>query len=173
MNDADLKKIIDTAKEQGHRIVTAESLTGGGICAALTRISGASAVVNGGFGVYQDEMKASLLDVPVELLQEFTAVSAQVANAMAKGALEKTGIFHLANPSDIAIAVTGYASDPGDLAPASDTGLVYIGIGTDFNSAANPEIKVYEHRFEGDRDAVRQQTTDTALGYVQQILGIQ
>jgi len=165
--ESTLKEIIELATERGIRIITAESLTCGQVSASLANISGASAVVNGGFSVYQDEMKATQLGVPTDLLATFTAVSAQVAEAMAIGALEKTNSAVLGNKaSNIAIAVTGYASSPGDLAPESDTGLVYIALATAFDQAAAPSVTVYEHRFEGDRSAVRAQTTEQALGYI-------
>ena len=60
---------------QGKTLVTAESLTGGGLGAALTAVSGASAVYKGGIISYTNEVKHKLLGVPMELLDQFGAVS--------------------------------------------------------------------------------------------------
>lgn len=164
MQDTDVEKLLGDMAGRNFKIATAESLTCGLIGSTLTRISGASVVVNGGFMVYSDAIKNKLLDVPVEVLARFTAVSEPVARYMAQGALRKTG-------SQIAVAVTGYAGSTGGLAPGSD-GLVYIGLAWRFNDAADGEYnEVFEHRFAGNRDEVRQQTVDTALGHVKNLLG--
>ena len=67
----------------GKSLVTAESLTGGGIGAALTAVSGASKVFKGGIISYTDQVKHQLLGVSVDILSVFGAVSAPVAEAMA------------------------------------------------------------------------------------------
>lgn len=173
MKDADVKDLLGRLKKKKLHIVTAESLTGGLISATLTRISGASETVLGGPDVYQDRMKTLELDVPPRMLEQFTAVSSQVAKAMVEGAFRKYNQEALGHQwANVAVAVTGYASDPGDYSPngSADTGLVYIGIGSKFTEAADLKIDIYEHRFDGDRDAVRAQTVDTALGYVVELV---
>lgn len=171
MQESSLKDIIERARAGNLRIITAESLTCGMISSALTEISGASNVINGSFGVYQDEMKSSQLGVPPELLAQFSAVSKPVARSMAAGALLKTGPEALGDKaSHISLAVTGYAGSTGGYAPESNAGLVYIAIGTRFDTAANPEVKVYEHRFPGGREEVRAATTDQALEYLHALL---
>jgi len=163
--------ILANAENQNIRIVTAESLTAGMISAKLANISGASLVLNGGFNVYQDEMKSSLLGVAPKLLEEFSAVSGEVAQAMAEGALEKTGDKALGDKaSNLAIAVTGYADANGQPSPFNDSGLVYIAIARKFGEAAAPQTDVYEHRFDGDRNEVREQTLDAALTYVHDMI---
>ena len=69
----------------GKTLVTAESLTGGGIGAALTAVSGASAVYKGGVISYTNEVKHGVLGVSEEMLKIHGAVSAPVAEAMALG----------------------------------------------------------------------------------------
>ena len=71
------------AQLAGKTLVTAESLTGGGIGAALTAVPGASAVFKGGIISYTDEVKREVLGVPAVYLSSFGAVSAPVAEAMA------------------------------------------------------------------------------------------
>ena len=91
----------------GRRLATAESLTGGGIGAAITSVSGASAVFAGGVISYTNEVKNQVLGVPVEVLNTCGAVSAPVAKAMAEGARRVIG-------ADVAVAVTGLAGPDAD-----------------------------------------------------------
>ena len=91
----------------GRRLATAESLTGGGIGAAVTSVSGASAVFAGGVISYTNEVKHNVLGVPEEVLDTCGAVSAPVAQAMAQGAKGVIG-------ADVAVAVTGLAGPDGD-----------------------------------------------------------
>ena len=67
----------------GKTLVTAESLTGGGIGNALTAVSGSSAVYKGGIISYTNEVKNKLLGVPMDVLEQYGAVSKPVARAMA------------------------------------------------------------------------------------------
>ena len=70
---------------QGKTLVTAESLTGGGVGAALTSVSGSSAVYKGGIISYTNAVKNRILGVPQEVLDQHGAVSEPVAKAMAEG----------------------------------------------------------------------------------------
>jgi PncC family amidohydrolase len=79
---ADLVASLDAARLG---IATAESLTGGLVCAALTDVPGASAVVRGSVVAYATEVKAQLLGVDAELLATGGAVQAEVASQMATG----------------------------------------------------------------------------------------
>ena len=88
------------AKLQGKTLVTAESLTGGGIGALLTAVPGASKVYKGGIISYWSEIKARLLNVSAMDLIMHGPVSGEVAKAMADGA-------RLALHTDFAISVTG------------------------------------------------------------------
>ena len=160
MHDSEIAEILETLKSNGLRIATAESLTCGGIANALTRISGASDAVNGGFCVYTNEIKTKLLGVPKDMLDRLTAVSGPVARAMAEGALERTG-------SDITVAVTGYAGK----GPSEDMdGVVYVSVAQNFNGRARPETEVWRHQFPGGREEVRRRTVDAALEHVRDTL---
>ncbi len=134
---------------QGKTLATAESLTGGGIGAVLTAVSGASAVYKGGIISYTDEVKREVLGVPGAYLTAFGAVSAPVAEAMAQGARELL-------KADMAVSVTGLAGPGGDEFGHA-VGTVFIGF------ADNCGTSVSEHHFSGDRQAVRDQTIEAAL----------
>ena len=134
---------------QGKTLATAESCTGGGIGAALTAVSGSSAVFCGGIISYTNDVKQKLLNVPGELLMEKGAVSPEVAEAMAIGARK-------ALHADIAVSVTGLAGPGGD-AYGNPVGTVYIGY-ADANIVLNRGFC-----FPGDREAVRSQAVQQAL----------
>ena len=134
---------------QGRTLVTAESLTGGGIGAALTAVPGASAVYKGGVISYCDEVKREVLGVPGEVLETCGAVSARTAGYMASGARKLL-------QADIAVAVTGLAGPGGDEFGHA-VGTVFVG----FASAQKSVVK--EFRFTGSREEVRQQTVEAAL----------
>lgn len=134
---------------QGKTLVTAESLTGGGIGAALTAVSGSSAVYKGGIISYTDSVKEQMLGVPREILETFGAVSAQTAECMARGVREKLG-------ADVAVSVTGLAGPGGDEF-GHPVGTVFIGYASDKLSF------VKECHFSGSREDVRNQTIQKAL----------
>ena len=141
---------------KGKTLVTAESITGGGIGAALTAVPGASAVYRGGIISYCDDVKHALLGVPREVLEQFGAVSRPTALAMAMGAREKL-------QADAAIAVTGLAGPGGDDF-GNPVGTVFIAF-ADGNGA-----NVRECRISGSRDAIRNQTVRIALELVLEMM---
>lgn len=136
----------------GKRLATAESLTGGGIGAALTSVSGASKVYAGGIISYTNEVKHHLLGVSAELLDTLGAVSAPVAQAMAHGAKQALG-------ADVAVSVTGLAGPDGDEFGHS-VGTVFIGY------ADREAAFAREYHFSGDRAEVREQTIAAALALI-------
>ena len=136
-------------KLNGKTLVTAESCTGGGIGAALTAVPGSSAVYKGGVVSYTDKVKKTVLGVDGELLNQYGAVSAPVAQAMA------AGVRQLINAS-IAVSVTGLAGPGGDKF-GNPVGTVFIGFESDGLSI------VKQYRFSGDRESVRTQAVEEAL----------
>ena len=104
---------------EGKTLVTAESLTGGGIGAALTAVSGASAVFKGGVISYCDEVKHEILGVSWDVLERYGAVSMLTAKAMASGVREML-------KADYAVSVTGLAGPGGDEFGHA-VGTVFIG----------------------------------------------
>src|SRR3954452_11008422 len=134
----------------GLMLATAESCTGGLIAGALTEIAGSSSVVERGFVTYSNEAKTELLSVPAELIGRLGAVSAEVAKAMAVGAVGHSR-------ADVAVAVTGIAG-PGGETPGKPVGLVYFGI-----ARRGGVVRHERHVFPGDRSAVRLAAVRAAL----------
>ena len=141
-------------KLNGKTLVTAESMTGGGIGAALTAVPGSSAVYKGGVVSYTDKVKKTVLGVDGELLNQYGAVSAPVAQAMAAGVRQLIS-------ASIAVSVTGLAGPGGDKF-GNPVGTVFIGFESDGFSI------VKQYRFSGDRDAVRTQAIQEALKLILQ-----
>lgn len=133
----------------GKTLVTAESLTGGGIGAALTAVPGASQVFKGGIISYTNAVKQAMLHVPEEDLEAYGAVSAPVADAMARGARQIL-------QADVAVSVTGLAGPGGDDF-GHCVGTVFIGYADACKSS------VQECHFTGNRDSIREQTIQAAL----------
>ena len=136
-------------KLQGRTLVSAESCTGGGIGAALTAVPGSSEVYKGGIISYTNWVKANVLHVPQTMLG---AVSAPVAEAMAKGAREVL-------QADVAVSVTGLAGPGGD-EYGNPVGTVFLGYSDE------KETIFREFHFQGDREAVRSQALKEALKLV-------
>lgn len=149
--------LLQNCQAAGLMVATAESCTGGLIAGALTEIAGSSAVVDRGFVTYSNEAKQAILGVPEQLLDSHGAVSAEVAKAMAEGALE-------ASLADLSIAVTGVAG-PGGGSAAKPIGLVHFGC-----ARRGQRTHLAAEIFSGDRSAVRRQAIIKALAMLQQRL---
>ena len=110
--------LVDEAGERKLRVVTAESCTGGLVAAAITAVTGASAVFDRGFVTYSNRAKQEMLGIAGDLIADYGAVSEPVARMMAEGALENSN-------AHISVAITGVAGPTGgtDLKPV---GLVHI-----------------------------------------------
>ena len=134
---------------RGLTFAAAESCTGGLITHRLTNVPGSSAYVLGGIVAYANEAKTKLLNVQVETLKRYGAVSEQVAREMAQGAC-------LALGTDVALSVTGIAG-PGGGTAAKPVGLTYIGL------CAPGRDQVVRHLFTGDRDRNKLAAADAAL----------
>lgn len=143
--------ILKKAGTEGLMVAAAESCTGGMIAAALTDAPGSSAVFERGFVTYSNEAKAEMLGVPMTLILAHGAVSGEVAQAMAQGALARSR-------ADIAVSVTGIAGPDGGSAE-KPVGLVWFGLATRAG-AARVERRVFA---QGSRDFVRAKATETAL----------
>ncbi len=142
--------VVSTCAAQSVRLVLAESCTGGLVAAALTAIPGSSTVVECGFVVYSNTAKTDQLGVPPALIEHYGAVSAEVAGAMAAGALR-------VSPADLALSVTGIAG-PGGATSTKPVGLVFIGV-----ARRDRPSTVERCQFSGDRAKIRAQTVQRAL----------
>lgn len=134
---------------QGKTLVTAESLTGGGIGAAITAVSGASAVYKGGVVSYTNAVKQHVLGVPAEVLERYGAVSQWTAGYMVSGVRKLL-------EADVAVSVTGLAG-PGSDEFGNPVGTVFIG----YEDARTAVVK--RCFFSGTREEIREQTMETAL----------
>lgn len=144
------REIISRYGHEKAKIATAESCTGGMLATALTEIPGSSAIFDRGFISYNNEAKIDVLGVLPELLAKHGPVSPEVAEAMAKGALEYSR-------ADVALAVTGIAGPSGGT-PQTPIGLVYFGLATKAGAVFH-----VQGQFSGDRDAIRLQATQEGL----------
>lgn len=158
-NGDSLEAVIGTLlRERSATLAIAESLTGGQLGQRITSVSGSSDYFLGGFLTYSDKMKSALLGVDPALLAAHTAVSAEVAAAMASGARTRTG-------ADFAIATTGEAG------PKSNTGAppgtAFIGFASKDGSEAVRFV------MPGDRARVRGFTSNAALDLLRRrLLGL-
>ncbi|MCA0904746.1 CinA family protein [Qipengyuania aquimaris] len=100
------KRVIEENSAIGRKVVLAESCTGGLVAGALTEIPGSSAVLDRGFVTYSNESKMEMLDVSLDIIETFGAVSIACAWAMAKGALARSN-------ADVAVAISGVAGPGG------------------------------------------------------------
>lgn len=140
-------RLLKLLVARGETVTFAESCTGGGLAAAFTANSGSSAALKQAYVTYCDEAKASVLGVSRDVLARQTAVSAQVAAEMARGARRAAG-------ADLALSVTGLAGPDGDR--VRPVGLVYIG------AAYGDDVQVVRCQFAGSRAAVREQAAAVA-----------
>lgn len=137
-------------------VTTAESCTGGLLASRLINVPGASAVIKSALITYCDEEKTRLLSVPKELLEKYTAVSAEVAEAMAIGGAKAGG-------ANACLSVTGIAGPDGGT-KERPVGLVYIGC------YLNGKTIVSEYRLRGNREKIREQAVVQALDLLRRCL---
>jgi len=142
--------LVSAVGTRGLTLATAESCTGGMVAAAITDVAGASAVFLGGVVSYANEVKQSALRVNSATLDEFGAVSAQVATEMAEGARSALG-------ADLAVSTTGIAGPDGGSAD-KPVGLVWFAV-----AGPNGTVTTERRFFGGSRESVRARATATAL----------
>lgn len=136
-------------------VATAESLTGGLVCAALTSVPGASAVVFGGVASYSTDLKTRVLGVPADAIAEHGTVAADTARLMADGVRRLTG-------ADVGVATTGVAGpDPIEGHPV---GTVFVAV------TRESECQVRALTCHGSREQIRRQTVEAALELVLKVL---
>lgn len=161
VSDAELLALAQTLSQsllaRGWMLATAESCTGGLIAATCTELSGSSTWFDRGFVTYSNAAKSDLIDVPPALIAQHGAVSAAVAEAMARGA-------RIHSAAQVALAVTGVAGPTGGSAD-KPVGTVWFG----WSLPDRSQVEV--RQFHGDRRAVRRQTVRHALAVLVDALG--
>jgi len=136
-------------KSQGLILATAESCTGGGVAQAITEVAGSSEWFECGFITYSNASKSDMLDVPEALIVRYGAVSDEVAQAMAEGALANSN-------ATITLSTTGIAG-PGGAVPGKPVGTICFAWAMAHRTFSERLV------FQGDRRAVRQQTVAHSL----------
>jgi nicotinamide-nucleotide amidase len=163
---AQVAALGDALRARGWRLATAESCTGGLLAGVCTAPAGASDWFAAGFVTYANDAKSALLGVPEPLIDRHGAVSAEVADAMARGALARAGV-------QLALSITGIAG-PGGGSAAKPVGTVWLGLAwahpreTQEGLPAGGDAPLVASRTErlnldGDRAAIRGQTVAIAL----------
>jgi nicotinamide-nucleotide amidase len=145
--------------ERGWRLATAESCTGGLLAKRVTDTPGSSRYFERGFVAYSNAAKLEMLGVNAADLEAHGAVSAPVAEQMARGARERAG-------AEVGVGVTGVAGPEGG-SEQKPVGTVFVGLTSPLGGA------VRQYRFAGTRATVRERTAQTALDLVRrQLLGL-
>ena len=147
---------VDALRVAGATVATAESLTGGLVCATLVSVPGASDVVRGGVVAYAAEVKIAVLGVDETLVTERGTVDAEVAAQMAAGVRDRLGATY-------GISTTGVAGPgPSEGKPA---GTVHVAV-------AGPHgVETRLLALSGDRDQIRSETVDALLSWLVARLG--
>lgn len=155
-------EVIAALIARGATVATAESLTGGLVCAALTSVPGASAAVRGAVVSYAVPVKADVLDVDPDLLERRGAVDPAVAVQMALGVRRLLS-------ADYAVATTGAAGP--DPAPGGASGEP-VPAGRGFVAVAGPsgEVALGFVCEEQDREGVRRHAVQSALALLGRVL---
>jgi nicotinamide-nucleotide amidase len=151
------RKVGRACKRRKVEIVTAESCTGGGLAAAITRISGSAKWYERGFVTYANDAKKDLLGVSQRTLKRHGAVSEEVAREMAVGALANSR-------ADVSVSVTGIAGPTGAV-PGKPVGTVWL-----CWAARSGPVQSRRFLFKGGRVEVRMQTVAMALQGVLDLL---
>lgn len=146
------RAVLSACRAQGMTLATAESCTGGLVAGALTGIAGSSDVVECGFVTYSNAAKTKLIGVPEALMAAHGAVSAEVAAAMAEGALRVSG-------ASLAVSITGVAG-PGGGSAAKPVGLVHLAV-----AARDGRVNRIERRYDAalGRSGIRRAAVCDAL----------
>jgi len=151
-----VNKLSDELKKHHVTVATAESCTGGLLAHILTNVSGSSTYFDRGVISYSNKAKQELLGVSEELLIKCGAVSAEVAEAMAKGIQQQTSV-------DYGLATTGIAGPTGGTKD-KPIGLVFIAIATKDN------VVIKRFLFSGNRLTNKENTVTAALEFLLEIL---
>ncbi len=152
------KAVVSLLKEKDIKIATAESCTAGLLSTRITEVPGASAVFECGVAAYSKEIKHNVLGVPEALLEEYGAVSPEVACAMAMGARKVSG-------AKLGVGITGVAGpDPSEDKPV---GTVFIALADEKRTWVK---QIVAGHGTGDREYIRHLATSNALDLVRRYL---
>lgn len=154
------EKAVETLKMLGLTVGCAESCTGGLLAGAITSVSGASSVFECGVVSYSERIKAELLGMTQEFIDEYCVVSAEVALAMAKGIIKLSGC-------GVGVGITGIAG-PGGGTDEQPVGTIYVSV-VYKDKDITKDLKLYE-KGSFDRNTNRLLTVAYALESIVDIL---
>ena len=149
--------VVRLARAAKKMVATAESCTGGEVASRITDVPHSSEMFNYGWVTYANVTKMSELGVPANLLETHGAVSAEVAAAMAEGALQRSG-------ADVAVSVTGIAGPTGGT-PEKPVGLVYFGLAVKGGKTAT-----HKRNLSVERTTFKGMAAQLALDFVRRVL---
>jgi nicotinamide-nucleotide amidase len=141
--------VVRRLAARGERLAVAESCTGGLLTELVTRVPGASAVLDLGVVAYANAMKERFVGVPAALLAEHGAVSEPVARALAEGVRR-------AGDAGWGVGITGIAGPTGGT-PEKPVGTVHLAL------AGSSGTRHLHRQYRGDRERIRRQAAYEAL----------
>jgi nicotinamide-nucleotide amidase len=151
------QQVADLLRSSGRTIATAESCTGGLVAGRLTDLAGSSDYVLGGLVVYSNAAKTALASVDPALIERVGAVSVEVAEALADGAIAALG-------TDVGVGITGIAG-PGGGTEDKPVGTVCFSVATRDGARLTRRLQLPGGRFD-----VRDRSTTVALHLIRRVL---
>lgn len=143
--------------QRGLKLVTAESCTGGWLGQAVTAVAGSSAWYERGFITYSNLSKCEMLGVQQATLDQLGAVSAQTAQEMVMGALNRSH-------AQMGVSITGIAG------PDGGTAVKPVGMICFAWAIEDGPVRQETRFFKGNRDTIRQLSVATALQGILRLL---
>ncbi len=143
-------------RHKGLTLGVVESASGGLISHLITNVPGSSDYYKGSVTAYSNEVKIKVLGVKEDTINEYGAVSAQVAEEMALGGRKILA-------ADICLADTGIAG-PSGATPGKPVGLFYIGLSHQAGTYSR------KHNFQGNREQNKHSAAEAALGWLKEYL---
>ncbi|MCS1351236.1 competence/damage-inducible protein A [Mechercharimyces sp. CAU 1602] len=143
------QKVVEELERRQLTLALAESCTGGLLAQAVTSVPGSSKVLRGGIVCYTNEAKHQLLGVSKSRLQQYGAVSGEVAADLAEEACARIN-------ADVAISITGVAGP--DSVEGKEVGTVYIGLAETGRKAV-----IYQLALRGTRRSIQRRAANYAL----------
>jgi nicotinamide-nucleotide amidase len=143
-------------RQKGLTLGVVESATGGLISHRITNVPGSSDYYKGSVTAYSNEVKIKVVGVREDTINQYGAVSSQVAEEMAQGGRRVLA-------ADICLADTGIAG-PGGATPGKPVGLFYIGLSHRAGTYSQ------KHNFQRDREQNKRSAADAALGWLKEYL---
>ncbi len=143
-------------RQKGLSLGVVESATGGLISYLITNVPGSSDYYKGSITAYSNEVKIKIASVREDTINQYGAVSYQVAGEMAQGGRRALAV-------DICLADTGIAG-PGGATPGKPLGLFYIGLSHQTGTYSR------KHNFQGDREQNKRDAAEAALSWLKEYL---